>query len=89
MSQHSPLSLACFAAAGAWPTIVTALETALMSPYERLLSVSICGAPLHTSAEFLGHCAVCWVGSAILATTGILVFMSKTDRRAFAKARAD
>ena len=89
MSQHSPLSLVCFAAAAAWPTIVTALETAFMSPYERILRVSICGAPLHASAEFLGHCAVCWVGSAILAATGILVFMSKTDRRTFAKVRAD
>lgn len=88
MSQHSPLSLACFAAAGAWPTIVTTIETALMSPYERILRVSICGSPLHASPEFLGHCAACWVGSAILAAAGILVFMSKTDRRAFAKVHA-
>jgi hypothetical protein len=89
MSQHSPMSLACFAAAGAWPTIVTALESALMPPYEQILRVSICGAPLHASPEFLGHCAACWAGSAILAATGILVFMSKPDRRAIATVRAD
>lgn len=89
MSQQSPLSLACFAAAGAWPAIVPALETALISPYQRVLRESICGAPLHASPEFLGHCATCWVGSAILAATGILVFLSKTDRGAVARVRAD
>ena len=88
MSQHSPLSLACFAAAGAWPAIVTALESALIPPYERLLRGSICGATLHASPEFLDHCAACWVGSAILAATGILVFLSKTDRRELARVRA-
>lgn len=89
MNRHSPLSLACFAAAGAWPMMVTALETALMSPYQQVLNRSICGAPLHASPEFLGHCAVCWVGSTILVAAGILLFLSKTDRRAFAKLRAN
>lgn len=85
MRRHSLLSIACFAAAGAWPSIVTALERALMPPYERLLIQSICGAPLHASPEFFGHCAACWTGSAILAATGILVFLAKTDRSAPAR----
>lgn len=89
MSRHLPLSLACFAAAGAWPSIVTALGTALMSPYDRLLRDSICGAPLHASPEFLGHCAACWAGSAILAATGTVIFLSKADRPALAKLRAN
>lgn len=86
MSQRSLLSLASFAAAGAWPSIVAALESALMSPYERILRTSICGAPLHASPELMGHCAACWAGSAILVATGVLVFMSNTDR-AFANVR--
>lgn len=81
MNQYSSLSLACFAAAGAWPTVVTALQNALMSPYQRALQGSICGAPLHASPELLGHCAACWAGSAILAAMGFFAFVSKTNRR--------
>lgn len=89
MSRHSLLSLACFAAAGAWPTMLTALETALVSPYQQMLNSSICGAPLHASPAFLGHCAACWVGSAVLVAAGILLFLSKTDRRPIATLRAN
>lgn len=86
MRQHSLVSLGCFAASGAWPTLVNALETALMSPYERALRHSICGAPFHASLEFLGHCAACWGGSAILIVTGLIVLLS--NRREAAHAHA-
>jgi len=80
MGQHSLLSLSCFVAAGAWPTIVTAIGNALMSPLERAVRVSICGAPFHTAPELFGHCAACWAGSAILAATGIIVCLERAPR---------
>jgi hypothetical protein len=88
MGQHSLLSLSCFAAAGAWPSLVTAISNALMSPLERAIQDSICGTPLHTTPELLGHCAACWAGSAILAATGVVVMMSNTKRLARAHARS-
>lgn len=87
MGQHSLLSLSCFAAAGAWPTLVTALSNAMMSPLERAVRTSICGTPLHTTPELLGHCAACWGGSAILVATGIVVFMANANRPARVRAR--
>ncbi|GAM98173.1 hypothetical protein U91I_01804 [alpha proteobacterium U9-1i] len=86
MGRHSLLSLSCFAAAGAWPTLVTALGSAMMSPLERAMQDSICGAPLHTAPALLGHCAACWAGSAILAATGIVVLMSNAKHAARVKA---
>jgi hypothetical protein len=88
MGQHSLLSLSCFAAAGAWPTIVTLLGNAFMSPLERAARQSICGTPLHTLPELLGHCAACWGGAAILAATGLVVLRSNTNRVARAPARS-
>lgn len=76
MTLRSRLSLACFAAAGAWPAVVTALERALMSPLQRATRDSICGSPFHAGFEILGHCGACWAGSAILIATGIVVFFS-------------
>ena len=88
MGQHSLLSLSCFAAAGAWPTLVAALGNAMMSPLERVVQNSICGTPLHTAPELLGHCVACWAGSAILVATGIVVLMSNTQRFARLRARS-
>jgi len=82
MSRHSLLSLSCFAAAGAWPTFVMTLSNALMSPLERALQSSICGTHLYNTPEFLGHCAACWAGSAILAATGIVVLVAGAKRPA-------
>lgn len=86
MTPRRLLSLACFAAAGVWPALVRALETALMSPLQRATRDAICGAPFHAGFELLGHCAACWAGSAVLVATGIVVLMS-TQREA-AKVRA-
>lgn len=87
MGRHSLLSLSCFAAAGAWPTFVAALGNAMMSPLERAVQTSICGTPLHTTPELLGHCAACWAGSAILVATGIVIFMANGKRPARVRVR--
>jgi hypothetical protein len=87
MGGHSFLSLFCFAAAGAWPTLFNAIETAIMSPIERAARHSICGTPFHAAPEFLGHCAVCWVGSAILVAAGVIVLMANRDRSAPVRVR--
>lgn len=76
MSQRSLTSLLCFAAAGAWPSLVATLESALMSPVQRAATESICGQPYHMGFELLGHCAACWAGSAILLATGVIVLVA-------------
>lgn len=80
MTQRSLLSLACFGAAIAWPTFVPSLENALMSPLQRATREAICGSPFHAGLELMGHCATCWVGSAILVITGIMVLLSNRER---------
>lgn len=88
MSQHSRMSLAYFAAAGVWPIIVATVEKALTSPYERMVRESVCGGLSHAYGDLLGHCAVCWVGSAILMMTGLLIHMRVPNRTARSVARA-
>jgi hypothetical protein len=88
MTQRSLLSLACFAAAGAWPSLVTALERALMSPLQRAIRDAICGSPFHAGFELLGHCAACWAGSAILVATGLIVLVSSSARTPPARVRS-
>lgn len=88
MTPRTLLSLACFGAAGAWPTLVSALERALMSPLQRATLDAICGSPFHQSGfDLLGHCAACWAGSAILVATGLIVLASNQSRTARASAR--
>lgn len=86
MTQRSLLSLACFGAAGIWPSLVTALETALMSPLQRATRDTICGSPYHAGFEVFGHCAACWAGSTVLIVTGLIVLFA--SGRAPARARA-
>jgi hypothetical protein len=73
-------ALACFAGAAAWPIAMGQLATALMSPLERAMREAWCGAPYHASSEFFGHCAACWIGSAMLAALGM--WLLSTTRRA-------
>lgn len=73
MSHHSIASFTFFAAAGVWPAVVSAIEFVLMSPLQRALRDSFCGSPLHGSLELLGHCSACWMGSALLLATGLLI----------------
>lgn len=89
MTQRSLLSLACFGAASAWPTLVPSLENALMSPLQRATREAICGSPFHAGLELVGHCATCWVGSALLITTGVVVLLSNPERAQPARIRAD
>jgi hypothetical protein len=73
-SRPVTFALACFVGAAAWPWIVGALAALVMSPLERAAQSAWCGMPFHSSYEALGHCAACWVGSALLVATG-LTFM--------------
>lgn len=72
-------ALALFVAAAAWPGAYGMLAAAAMSPLQRALAASWCGAPTH--AALLGHCAPCWVGAALFAAAGALV-LALTARRA-------
>jgi hypothetical protein len=75
MSQRSLVSLICFAAAGAWPSVYAALDLAFMSPLQRALRQSICGDPMHSAFAFLGHCPACWAGSAMLVLAGLAALL--------------
>lgn len=68
-------ALACFAAAAAWPIAVGQLAKILMSPLERAMREAWCGAPYHATNEFLGHCAACWTGSALLIAVGLWLLL--------------
>lgn len=80
MSHRSLASIACFAAASVWPTLVAKAELILMSPLQRAVRESICGSPYHATFEVLGHCAACWAGSAVLIATGLVVLLADRDR---------
>ncbi len=47
MTQRSLISIVCFGAAGAWPSLITTLQNALMSPLQLATREAICGSPLH------------------------------------------
>lgn len=72
MTANSRAALACFAAAAAWPTAMGWLAGAMMSPLDRAMREAWCGVPYHAPTEFLGHCAACWAGSALLVALGAL-----------------
>jgi len=71
MTATHRAALACFAAAAAWPVAMGQLANALMSPLERAMREAWCGVPYHATTDFLGHCAACWIGSALLAAIGL------------------
>jgi hypothetical protein len=71
MTLLNRAGLACFAAAAAWPVAMGALASALMPPLERAMRDAFCGVPYHDAAAFMGHCAACWAGSAILGAAGL------------------
>lgn len=77
MNQRALLSLACFGAAGLWPSLLAALERALMSPLQRATRDAVCGLPDHAGLELLGHCAACWAGSAIFVAAGLFVLLAR------------
>ncbi|MBI3437518.1 MAG: hypothetical protein HY054_02475 [Proteobacteria bacterium] len=81
MTSKMNLALACFLAAAAWPWLVGKFASLLMSPLDRAAQSAWCGLPMRSSYELLGHCAACWVGSALLSVVGVLV-LKQVDRRA-------
>lgn len=80
-------ALACFAAAAAWPTVVGLVSRALMSPLERAIADSWCGVPFHSASDFLGHCAACWSGSALLIAFGAWILVGQRQARTASFAR--
>lgn len=71
-----------FAAAAAWPSIVRSITQLTMTPLERALQTSWCGAPPQETASFLGHCAVCFAGAAVLAASGLIILIADESARA-------
>lgn len=76
MTQRSLLSFVYFALAGAWPIVVNAAASALISPLQRAMRDAYCGTPHAGGWELLGHCAACWGGSALLLAAGLFTLMS-------------
>lgn len=74
-------ALACFAAAAAWPAVFGSVTTLWISPLERAMRESACGAAYHASSEWLGHCAACWGGSAALVAVGSWLLMVARRRQ--------
>lgn len=65
-----------FTAAAAWPSIVQSLARWTMTPLERALQSAWCGLPPQQTLTFLGHCAICFAGVAVLAVAGALVLIA-------------
>lgn len=65
-----------FVSAAVWPLIVRSFTQFTMTPYERAMQTSWCGSAPHETASFLGHCAVCFVGAAALAASGLIVLLA-------------
>jgi hypothetical protein len=65
-----------FAGAAVWPLVVRSLTYLTMTPLERALQTSWCGPPPEETLSFLGHCAVCYAGAAVLAATGLVVLFA-------------
>ena len=69
------------AGAIAWPSLAGVFIKLTLSPYERALQTAWCGGPLHESYALLGHCAACWLGSAMLLATALMVAIASREIR--------
>lgn len=76
MTAMHRAALACFAGAAAWPIAMGQFANVLRSPLDQAMREAWCGAPYHATTEFLGHCAACWTGSALLAAVGAWLLVS-------------
>lgn len=80
------LALTLFAAAAAWPSLYGGLATLTLSPLERAMAASWCGATPHESIAIFGHCLICWSGAVVLALAGALTLRTQRNgARAFAR----
>ena len=70
------------AAAAAWPSMVQSLMQLTMTPLERAMQTSWCGPSPQETASFLGHCAVCFAGVAVLAASALIVLIADEGVRA-------
>lgn len=73
-------ALALFAGGAAWPSLYGALAALWRSQLERAMESAWCGAAPHSGAEILGHCSVCYVGTAAFAIAGILAMIGRRAR---------
>lgn len=63
--QKRFVGIAALASAGAlWPSLVCAIQNAMMSPLDRVLQSAWCGSG-PTGADTAYHCAVCYVGAGL------------------------
>ncbi len=69
-----------------WPALYGALTAWTRTPLERALYESWCGSAPHAGAEFLGHCAACWSGTAAFMLAGALALAVSRRRRSRAAA---
>lgn len=79
MTAAYRVALVCFAAAAAWPLAVSLLSTLMLSPFERAMRVSWCGAPI-PDMMLAGHCAACWTGSAMFTAVGLALLATARQR---------
>lgn len=78
--QNRYILAAALAGAGAaWPSLVCAISDALMTPLQRAMQASWCGAG--AAPEALGHCAVCWTGAALLFAVAVAPLLSRPEVR--------
>ena len=84
-SARINLASAFVAAAAAWPTALCAITDAMMTPLQRALQTSWCGAA-PDALEILGHCPACWSGAAALLLAALLVACAPTPERLHASA---
>ena len=63
-------------AGAAWPSVYGALTAFTLSPLERALRASWCGAAPHQAFEVLGHCPACWSGAAALFLAATWLFVN-------------
>jgi hypothetical protein len=64
----------------AWPTILCAITDALQTPVQRAMASSWCGGGPQ-AAEFLGHCAACWIGAGALLAAAAALKLGVNPRR--------
>lgn len=82
VETNLPRAASVLAVAGAaWPNVLCYVSDFKTSPYQRALDAAWCGGGVPAS-EFLGHCAMCWTGSAALLLASMLALLPAIRSRA-------
>lgn len=78
--HRTSVALALAASGLAWPSLVWAVTDALQTPVQRALLSAWCGAGPQV-AEYLGHCAACWIGASAFLAAALAVQLGATRRQ--------